>query len=188
MIDHLTKSTNYTPYDVKWIPDSSKFVVCGERPRATGLIEITQLTKGELKVVSTIEHNRGVKSGSFAASPSSHTCFAFGDLEGKLSILDLEKEKVFWQVQAHTKVVNSVDGAGAEGHGYGPCEIVSGGRDGSVRVWDPRQKTPVISLDPAESDVVPDCWSVRYCCPYLVLGTRTTRSSAWWLRGTTTGT
>lgn len=149
IIDHLTKSTNYTPYDVKWIPDSSKFVVCGERPKATGLIEITQLTKGELKVISTIDNNRGVKSGTFAASPSSHTCFAFGDLEGKLSILDLEKEKVFWQVQAHTKVVNSVDGAGAEGHGYGPCEIVSGGRDGSVRVWDPRQKTPVISLDPA---------------------------------------
>jgi hypothetical protein len=40
-------------------------------------------------------------------------CFAFGDLEGKLSILDLEKEKVFWQVQAHNKVVNSVDGAGS---------------------------------------------------------------------------
>jgi hypothetical protein len=42
-------------------------------------------------------------------------------LEGKLSILDFEKEKVFWQQQAHTKVVNSVDGAGSDGHGYGPC-------------------------------------------------------------------
>jgi WD40 repeat protein len=68
---------------------------------------------------------------------------------------------VFWQVQAHSKVVNSVDGAGSDGNGYGPCEIVSGGRDGSVRVWDPRQKTPVISLDPVESDILPDCWTVR---------------------------
>lgn len=66
-------------------------MVCGERPKATGLIEITQLTKGELKVVSTIENTRGVKSGTFAASPSSHLCFAFGDLAGNLSILDLEK-------------------------------------------------------------------------------------------------
>ncbi|MBM3469164.1 MAG: WD40 repeat domain-containing protein [Alphaproteobacteria bacterium] len=124
-------------------------MVCGERPKATGLIEITQLTKGELKVISIIENTRGVKSGTFAASPSSHLCFAFGDLAGNLSILDLEKEKVFWQAQAHSKVVNCVDGAGSEGNGYGPCEIVTGGRDGSVRIWDPRQKAPVISLDPA---------------------------------------
>ena len=88
-------------------------MVCGERPKATGLIEITQLTKGELKVISTIENKRGIKAGTFAASPSSHTCFAFGDLEGKLQILDLEKEKVFWSTQAHTKVVNCVDGAGS---------------------------------------------------------------------------
>jgi len=42
--------------------------------------------------------------------------------------------------------VNSVDGAGSDGHGNGPCEIVSGGRDGSVALWDPRQKTPTITL------------------------------------------
>lgn len=29
IIDHLYKSINYTPYDVKWIPETSKFVVCG---------------------------------------------------------------------------------------------------------------------------------------------------------------
>lgn len=91
IIEHLIRSLNYTPYDVKWVPDSTKFMLCGERPRATGLIEIHQLSKGELKVVSTIEHKRGIKAGTFAASPSTHPCFAFGDLEGKLSILDLEK-------------------------------------------------------------------------------------------------
>ena len=45
-MEHLSRSLNYTPYETKWIPETSKFVVCGERPRATGLIEITQLTKG----------------------------------------------------------------------------------------------------------------------------------------------
>ncbi len=149
IIEHLYRTTNYTPYDVKWIPETTKFMACGERPRATGLIEVTQLTKGELKVISTIDHPKGIKTGTFAASPSSHVCFAFGDLGGKLNILDLEKEKVFWEAQAHSKVVNCVDGAGSEGCGYGPCEIVTGGRDGCVRLWDPRQKAPVISLDPA---------------------------------------
>ncbi len=76
--------------------------------------------------------------------------------------MDFEKEKVFWQAQAHHKVVNSVDGAGAEGQGYGPCELVTGGRDGCVSVWDPRQKTPVVTLEPVETEVTPDCWSVSF--------------------------
>lgn len=76
-------------------------------------MEITQLTKGELKVVSTIDHKKGIKTGTFSASPSSHVCFAFGDLGGNLNILDLEKEKVFWENQAHAKIVNCVDGAGS---------------------------------------------------------------------------
>lgn len=86
---------------------------------------------------------------------------------------------MFWQVQGHAKVINSVDGAGSEGHGYGPCEIVTGGRDGSVRIWDPRQMTPVISLDPVESEVLPDCWSVRYSYYYLVLETLITMNREW---------
>lgn len=40
-------------------------------------------------------------------------CYAFGDLGGNLNILDLEKEKVFWEAQAHAKIVNCVDGAGS---------------------------------------------------------------------------
>ena len=58
--------------------------------------EIAEIIKllieaGELKVISSIEHKKGIKSGTFAASPSSHVCFAFGDLGGNLNILDLEK-------------------------------------------------------------------------------------------------
>ena len=55
-------------------------MLCGERPKATGVIEIHQLTKGELKVISTIDHPKGIKCGTFAASPTSHVCYAFGDL------------------------------------------------------------------------------------------------------------
>jgi WD40 repeat protein len=100
--------------------------------------------------VSKVDHNKGVKSGTFAASPSNHCCYAFVDLEGKLSVLDLEKQKVFWSVKAHDGIANSVDGAGGEGNGYGSCELVTGGRDGCVRLWDPRQNSPVLSLEPVE--------------------------------------
>lgn len=29
IMEHLNKSVNYTPYEVKWIPETSKFVACG---------------------------------------------------------------------------------------------------------------------------------------------------------------
>lgn len=77
-------------------------------------------------------------------------------------MLDLEKQKLFWQAKAHEGISNCVDGAGAEGCGYGPCELVTGGRDGCVRLWDPRQNAPVLSLEPVEKELVPDCWSVAY--------------------------
>ena len=45
--------------------------------------------------------------------------------------------------------MNCVDGAGGLG-GLGPTEIVSGSRDGTVKVWDPRQDSPVVVLEPAD--------------------------------------
>lgn len=89
LIEHLSRSIPYTPYEVKWLPHTSRFLLCGEQPNAKGLIELHQLTKNELKVVSKVEHKRGVKSGTFAASPSTNLCYAFGDLEGGLSIMDM---------------------------------------------------------------------------------------------------
>ena len=47
-------------------------------------------------------------------------------------------------MDAHNGIINSIDGcAGTKGHG--PPEIVTGGKDGCVRVWDPRQKESSIS-------------------------------------------
>ena len=58
---------------------------------------------------------------------------------------------------------NSIDGIGGKGPEYGAPEIVTGGADGCVRVWDPRQEAPVVSLEPAETEVVkPDCWTVAF--------------------------
>lgn len=89
IIEHLGRSIGFTPYETKWIPETSKFLLCGEHPKATGIIEINQITKGEMKVLHKMDLAKGVKSGTFAASPSNHSCFAFGDLGGGLSILDL---------------------------------------------------------------------------------------------------
>ena len=59
--------------------------------------------------------------------------------------------------------MNSIDGIGGLGIGGGAPELVTGSRDGSVKVWDPRQKDkPVACMEPAEGEMRRDCWTVAF--------------------------
>lgn len=79
-------------------------------------------------------------------------------------------------VKAHTEIVNSIDGVGGLGIGEGAPEIATGSRDGSVKVWDPRQpKTPVVSIEPSDEDAEDkpkesprDCWTVAFGHAYNI--------------------
>jgi WD40 repeat protein len=80
-----------------------------------------------------------------------------------LSILDLDKPNTpIFEAQAHASIINCMDGIGGLQTGYGAPEIVTGGRDGCVRVWDPRTNVPVLSLEPEEGQTARDCWSVSF--------------------------
>lgn len=68
-------------------------------------------------------------------------------MSGKLFIFDLDKKKNFFEIQAHDQMLNCLDTAGGM-IGQGPIEIVTGSRDGTVKLWDPRQLTPVLVLRP----------------------------------------
>ena len=57
---------------------------------------------------------------------------------GNLNIMDLEKQHVKYKVKAHAKIVNAIDGVGGLNCGNGAPELVTAGRDGCIRVWDPR--------------------------------------------------
>lgn len=77
---------------------------------------------------------------------------------------DLEEgaEYPVYQVKGHKSIINAIDGAGSAA-GSGAPELVTGGRDGCVHVWDPRQKDrAVASLEPAEGQRAPDCWAVAF--------------------------
>ena len=60
------------------------------------------------------------------------------DYKGKLLIYDIETGKEKYRVQAHAAMANVIDGIGGKGAEYGAPELVTGGADGCVRVWDPR--------------------------------------------------
>ena len=50
----------------------------------------------------------------------------------------METQKITYSVQAHKGIINAIDGIGGGGFGYGAPEILTGGRDGCVRLWDIR--------------------------------------------------
>lgn len=68
-----------------------------------------------------------------------------------------------YSVKGHSEIINSIDGCGGLGIGGGAPELVTGSRDGSVKVWDTRQKDkPVATMEPAEGETRRDCWTVAF--------------------------
>lgn len=195
IIEHIRQQINYTPYDVKWVPCSNRLVCMGIQPNSKGALQVYQLNKGALELVTDCANvPHGVKCGTFGASSLEQRHLATGDHAGKLNVYDLEyagsdpkavnksTATVFSQ-QAHTSIINSIDGCGGGSHsngGFGAAEIVTGGRDGCVRLWDVRVPEPILALEPNQATAVStvntlqkpgapvnaptprDCWTVAF--------------------------
>ncbi|KAH9507210.1 WD repeat-containing protein 92 [Bulinus truncatus] len=164
IILHVQKSVNYTLYDTKWIPCSAKFVALGNYPRGTGAIQIYEISQGDVKIVKDVEKSKAFKCGTFGASSLQSRHLATGDFSGKLQIWNLESlDLPIYTAQAHKEIINCIDAVGGLGVGEGAPEIVTGSRDGTVKVWDPRQKNdPVATMEPGEGETRRDCWTVAF--------------------------
>lgn len=72
-----------------------------------------------------------------------------------------------YSVKAHKEIINSIDGVGGLGIGEGAPEIVTSSRDGTVKVWDPRQRdVPVAIIEPAENETKRDAWTAVFANAY----------------------
>lgn len=68
-----------------------------------------------------------------------------------------------YSVKGHKEIINTIDGIGGLGIGEGEPEIVTGSRDGTVKVWDPLQKgDPVANMEPVQGENRRDCWTVAF--------------------------
>jgi len=163
IIEHVHKSLTETVYDTKWIPCSARFVLLGSPPRQTGLIKIFNLVKGDVELQAELERPKAFKCGTFGASTLAERHLATGDFAGGLDMWDLERlTQPIFSCKGHETIINAIDGCGGL-KGAGAPEIATGGRDGCVHVWDPRQKDrPVASMEPEEGAPVRDCWSVAF--------------------------
>lgn len=75
-----------------------------------------------------------------------------------------------FNVEAHSSIINCLDGMGGKQIDCGAPEIVTGSRDGAVKVWDIRQgNSPVVDMTPEPPSNLPpslnwkrDCWAVAF--------------------------
>lgn len=144
---------------LRWIPCSARFCLFGQTPSAKGAFQIFQLKKGKLELLHDYGKTYGIKQATFDASSLTDRDVSTVDFKGNLITYDIEKGMPKFEVKAHEGMANCIHGIGGKGPDYGAPELVTGGSDGCVRVWDPRQEAPVVSLEPSESEEIkPDCW------------------------------
>nr|XP_031531449.1 WD repeat-containing protein 92 [Vicugna pacos] len=164
IIAHIQKGLNYTVFDCKWVPCSAKFVTMGNFARGTGVIQLYEIQHGDLKLLREIEKAKPIKCGTFGATSLQQRYLATGDFAGNLHIWNLEAPEIpVYSVKGHKEIINTIDGVGGLGIGEGAPEIVTGSRDGTVKVWDPRQKDdPVANMEPVQGENRRDCWTVAF--------------------------
>ena len=160
----LSKSLNYIPFDIHWLPYSTKLVSIGESFDSKGIIQIYNLNQGKLSIESEYIQNYPSKCCTFGISSFSSRDLALGDFDGNLSVIDLERGEFNYEIKkAHKGIIQSIDGLGIKNN-QGPPEIVTGGKDGLVKLWDLRSDKPCILLEPKDiKKNFPECWTVRFC-------------------------
>ena len=186
----MLQALDFTPHDTRWIPRSARIVCCGISPGSKGALRIYELERdGTKEVFRDLSFRpQGIKCATFGASRLENQHIAMGDYGGTLAICDLERvtsKKEFapkdetkpssasnqqheqsgceiFSAQAHTGIVNAIDGIGGTSCGHGAPEIATGGKDGCVKIWDPRVNYAVVTLDPDKSSSARDCWAVAF--------------------------
>lgn len=81
IISHIEKSLDYTLFDAKWVPCSAKFAVMGSKARGTGVIQIYEVSSGDITLVKTIDKTNPFKCGTFKASSLRDRYLAAGDFK-----------------------------------------------------------------------------------------------------------
>ncbi|KAJ7409773.1 WD repeat-containing protein 92 [Willisornis vidua] len=164
VVSHAQQSLSYTVFDCKWVPRSARLLCLGSAARGTGVVQLYELRGARLELLREIEKPKPIKCGTFGATSLQQRYLATGDFDGNLNIWNLEAPEIpVYSVKGHKEIINSIDGVGGLGIGEGAPEIVTGSRDGTVKVWDPRQKdTPVANMEPVQGESKRDCWTVAF--------------------------
>ena len=167
MIEFVNESLDFTPHDTKFLPGSARIAICGISPNGMGALRISELDReGTKDLLHDLSFRpSGIKCATYGASRLGNEHIALGSYDGTLCICDVahgdRNASDLFTVKAHEGIINAVDGIGGTNCSYGAPELVTGGKDGCVKVWDQRITDPVVVLAP-ESSRARDCWTVAF--------------------------
>jgi len=157
-----TTAADCTPHDVRWIPDSVRFVVLGATAKSTGRLSVYELSESGIMHLESTDRENGLRCGTFGAHTLPDRLFATGGFSGELEMWDLERlNKPRSVINAHDSAINTIDGCGGGENGIGAPEIVTGSRNGSVKVWDTRLNDAVAVFD-SNGSATCECWCVAF--------------------------
>ncbi|KAF9422301.1 hypothetical protein BGZ94_008606 [Podila epigama] len=122
----------------------------------------------KLVVQSESEKKAQFKSGTFRAGGAHPPRLITGDFDGHVNIWDLNRTEVpVATINAHKDIVTCIDGAGgsntintSSGSLQPRQEFVTGCRDGTIKLWDTRQKEEAISVMVPKKGYGHEVWSV----------------------------
>jgi hypothetical protein len=117
------------------------------------------MNKGELSFAVEKEISKPIKAVTFGHNTQESHHMATSQFDGEVCLWDLNKFDVpVAKIAAHEGMINAMDGAL---HSGSP-EIVTGGRDGKVRIFDTRQtKKAVCDMKPSRDSTI-ECWCVAF--------------------------
>ena len=140
-----------------------KILIIWTNSKCKGSISNFPIEKGKAWVFHDYEKTYGIKQGTFEASSLTDRDVSTIDFKGNFMTYDIEKGTPKFEVKVHDWMGDWIHGIGGKGPDYGALELVTGGSDGCVRVWNPRQEAPVVRLEQSESEEIkPDCWWVKF--------------------------
>jgi len=154
ILEHSATSVDFTVFDVNWVPSSPRLVVCGSSLAGEGSVRVYSLAGQGLAEIGSSVRPKAVRCGTFRSSSLEERLFCTGDFGGHVAIWDLEEnEEPVEEILGHSDMINCISGHCGEGG-----QLVTGSRDGLVKMWDRRNMNR--STVTMEGDKRRDCWAV----------------------------
>jgi len=150
------KSVDSQIFSLAWIPSSARFCTLGTDIKGKGNLSIYSLNGREIIETESVSVENTLRCSTLETSNVSNRQIGTGDFSGNLCIWDLETMKQEKSVGAHADVLTCISGDSSTS-----TNIVTGGRDGEVKLWDQRNlDSPSIKMVPEVGQTRKQCWSV----------------------------